>query len=416
MNPDDPIKIILQWENEPPEPPIMRARSQVEEFKNRKIKQGFKVVSETDILANLAAAKTPQQAAISAAEADAAKVQLARNAVRKEVGSAPRAFVSGALDGLSSNWLDEATGVINPEAKERMRSNVKIQKSESPNAYATGQTLGSIAQQFGLSRLMPSLRTPAGQLGLATVEGGISSLGAAEDIASPEEAAAIATTGAIGGGVGQVLGSGIGKAATGGVKKLIGNTAIEGAQQIEERLAQEALGKQLAEFNASKATGNILRQKAAEESAAAAAQQLKIPGFIGMPTAAQEAEKAFTEQFLANKEAVKAAAKNFQTQYPDPFSVGGALGSYGGSEAADLQSYQNKLTQALISGNQSIDSANAALAASGPITIPNVLNRPLTPAEERQAVVNAALDRIIQMNKQPAALPPDRFIDSGPKY
>lgn len=415
MNPDDPlIELIFQWEGDPPAPPKYKRLSEVEEYKKKQIAKGYKLVKESnydkETAKNLANAKSEEdKAAIAKKDQEnraAAALSAERNTVRKDVGSVPRSFVSGALDGLSSNWLDEATGLVSPETKERMRRNVDIQKSESPNAYAAGQMAGSVGQQalvaLGLSRAgvrLPS--TPGGQLAYAGVEGAISNLGEAEDV-SLEEAPAIAATGAATGLVGQALGAGVGRAGTGVLKKLVGNTNLEGALQIDERLAKEALGKQLAEFNASKATGIILREKAAKEAAELAAMQKKIPGFTGMPTTAAEAAAAFEKQFLENKANIKAAAENFQTNYPDPFSVSGAIGSSLGSEATDLQSYQNKLTQALLGGNESIDAANAALAASGPIRVPNIPTQ-LTPAEEQQKAINAALDKIIEMNKQAIA-------------
>jgi hypothetical protein len=417
MNPDDPlIELIFQWEGDPPAPPKYKRLSEVEEYKKKQIAKGYKLVKESnydkETAKNLANAKSEEdKAAIAKKDQEnraAAALSAERNAVRKDVGSVPRSFVSGALDGLSSNWLDEATGLVSPETKERMRRNVDIQKSESPNAYAAGQMAGSVGQQalvaLGLSRAgvrLPS--TPGGQLAYAGVEGAISNLGEAEDV-SLEQAPAIAATGAAGGLVGQALGAGVGRASSGALKKLVGNTNLEGALQIDERLAKEALGKQLQEFNASKATGIILKKAAAEEAAKLAATQKLAPkfDFSSLPTPAAEAAAAFEKQFLENKANIKAVAENFQTNYPDPFSVGGAIGSYGGSEATDLQSYQNKLTQALLGGNESIDAANAALAASGPIRVPNIPTQ-LTPAEEQQKAIIAALDKIIEMNKQAIA-------------
>jgi hypothetical protein len=398
MNPDDIIQVRLKHKDTGEEVEKSIRRADLEARLTAGKAKGWSVVSQTD---TSVPAKSPAEQAKRDTAAKEAALLEQRNAVKKDVGSASRSFVSGVFDGLSSNFLDEVAGVASPALKERMRRNVDVQKSESPNAYAAGQMAGSVGQQLGLTRLIPGMKTPAGQMAYSGIEGAISGIGQ-EEAVTPESALYAGAAGAGGGVLGQVGGTALGRAGSGALKKLVGNTNLEGALQIDERLAKEALGKQLAEFNASKATGIILREKAAKEAAELAAMQKKIPGFAGMPTTAAEAAAAFEKQFLENKANIKAAAENFQTNYPDPFSVTGAIGSSLGSEATDLQSYQNKLTEKLGMGNDAIDAVNKAAAGAIDVTLPNIPVQ-LTPAEEQKLVTQAAIDRIIELNKADAA-------------
>lgn len=380
MNPDDIIQVELvhtatgEKENKAIKRADLEARlAKAKEF-------GWKVVNQIDT--SLPAKSADEQKKRDDA-ARAAAVSEARLAVTKDVGSAPRSFVSGVFDGLSSNWLDEAVGVASPELKERMRRNIDVQKSESPNAYTAGQMAGSVGQQLGLTRLIPGMKSPAGQLAYSGIEGAISAIGQEEDI-TPESAAIVGASGAGGGVIGQLGGTALGRAGSGIIKKIVGQTGLETAKEIEERLGREMLAKQLAEMNALKATAGQVQRNALKD----------VRTVVGAPSPSQAAME-FAKQIAENKKIEQELIANFQKNYPEQFSKGGAFGSAIGSQAEDLQSYQNMLNEKLGAGNAAIDAANKAMAGAIDVTIPNT-EAPI-PVDNR-SVVQKAIDRLIEMN------------------
>lgn len=380
MNPDDIIQVRLKHKDTGEEVEKSIRRADLEARLTAGKAKGWNVVSQTD---TSVPAKSPAEQAKRDTAAKEAALLEQRNAVKKDVGSAPRSFVSGVFDGLSSNWLDEAVGVASPELKERMRRNVDIQKSESPNAYTAGQMAGSVGQQLGLTRLIPGMKSPAGQLAYSGIEGAISAIGQEEDI-TPESAAIVGASGAGGGVIGQLGGTALGRAGSGIIKKIVGQTGLETAKEIEERLGREMLAKQLAEMNALKATAGQVQRNALKD----------VRTVVGAPSPSQAAME-FAKQIAENKKIEQELIENFQKNYPEQFSKGGAFGSAIGSQAEDLQSYQNMLNEKLGMGNAAIDAANKAMEGAIDVTLPNIPTA--TPIDNR-SVVQKAIDRLIEMN------------------
>lgn len=380
MNPDDIIQVRLKHKDTGEEVEKSIRRADLEARLTAGKAKGWNVVSQTD---TSVPAKSPAEQAKRDTAAKEAALLEQRNAVKKDVGSAPRSFVSGVFDGLSSNWLDEAVGVASPELKERMRRNVDIQKSESPNAYTAGQMAGSVGQQLGLTRLIPGMKSPAGQLAYSGIEGAISAIGQEEDI-TPESAAIVGASGAGGGVIGQLGGTALGRAGSGIIKKIVGQTGLETAKEIEERLGREMLAKQLAEMNALKATAGQVQRNALKD----------VRTVVGAPSPSQAAME-FAKQIAENKKIEQELIANFQKNYPEQFSKGGAFGSAIGSQAEDLQSYQNMLNEKLGVGNAAIDAANKAMEGAIDVTLPNIPTA--TPIDNR-SVVQKAIDRLMEMN------------------
>jgi hypothetical protein len=159
---------------------------------------------------------------------------------RADIGNLPGNYAASFGQGVAMNWLDEAVGLVSPEAKENLRIRGETFREEHPVAdVALGIAGGVAVPGFGAAKVAGRGAVGLGRealraAGLGAGAGAVAGAGAAENIEDiPKEAA-------VGGAAGGVLGGLVG-GTVGGVKHFFGRGTK--AANLRERLVQEAGGE-----------------------------------------------------------------------------------------------------------------------------------------------------------------------------